>query len=178
MTVVDARDEESDFLTFTDFAVAETSARLPEVDPEAMKLALLLHRVTNVIVYDFESTVHRPSGWSWSGFRLLFALWIAGPVESKRAAVISGMSRPAISALATTLEKDGLLERSSDPDDARSVVLSLTTHGQQQLEQAFMVHNKREQEWAGALSKRDRETLIRLLSKLARIAHQPWVNHR
>jgi DNA-binding MarR family transcriptional regulator len=178
MTAVDARAEDTDFLTFADFAIAETSARLPEVDPEAMKLVLLLHRVTNSIVYDLESTVHRPSGWSWSGFRLLFALWVAGPVESKRAAVISGMSRPAISALATTLEKDGLLERSSDPEDARSVVLSLTPHGGHQLEEAFRAHNKREQEWAGSLSKRDRETLIRLLSKLARIADQPWVNHR
>jgi DNA-binding MarR family transcriptional regulator len=177
MTVA-AREEDSDFLEFADFAIAETTARLPEVDPDAMKLVLLLHRVTNVIVYDIESTVHRPSGWSWGGFRLLFALWIAGPVESKRAAVISGMSRPAISALATTLEKDGLLERSSDPADARSVVLSLTAHGRQELEQAFLIHNKREQEWAGSLTKRDLESLIRLLSKLARNAHQPWVNHR
>jgi DNA-binding MarR family transcriptional regulator len=175
---VDAREADSDFLEFADFAVAETAARLPEVDPEAMKLVLLLHRVTNVIVYDVESTVHRPSGWSWSGFRLLFALWIAGPVESKRAAVISGMSRPAVSALATTLEKDGLVERSGGPADGRSVVLSLTARGQHELEQSFMTHNKREREWAESLSKRERESLIRLLSKLARVAHQPWVNHR
>ena len=52
---------------------------MPEVDRAAMTMVLLLHRVANTVVYDLESTVHRPAGWSWSAFRLLFALWVAGP---------------------------------------------------------------------------------------------------
>lgn len=58
-----------DFLSFVDFAVGKTVDELPEVDPVSMRLVLALHRVTSALVYDLESTVHRPSGWSWPGFR-------------------------------------------------------------------------------------------------------------
>jgi len=72
------------------------------------------------------ATVHRPSGWSWAGFRLLFVLWVLGPVDSKTAAAASGMSRPAVTALVRTLERDGMVQKLGDPHDGRSVVIALT----------------------------------------------------
>ena len=54
-----------------------------------MRLVLTLHRVTTALVYDLESTVHRPRGWSWSGFRVLFVLWLGGPLVAKRVAELS-----------------------------------------------------------------------------------------
>lgn len=50
---------------------------------------MLLHSVSSALVYDLESGVHRPAGWSWSGFRLLFALWIFGPLGGTTAARLS-----------------------------------------------------------------------------------------
>lgn len=38
-----------------------------------MRMVLLSHRATNAFVYDLDSTVDRPRGWS-AGFRLLFVL--------------------------------------------------------------------------------------------------------
>lgn len=165
-------------LAFIDRAVDETATRLPDIDREAMAMVLLLHRVTNAVVYDLESTVHRPAGWSWSAFRAVFTLWISGPLEPSRLAESSGMSRQAVSSLAKTLEHDGLVERRTAPRDARSVVLSLTGAGSDRIERVFVEHNRRETDWAAVLDPTERATLITLLAKLADAAHDPWVNHR
>src|SRR3954471_7644254 len=100
--------EDLDYLSFVDYAIGKTKAELPDTDPVAMRLGLTLHRLAGALVYDWESTVHRPRGLSWGGFRVLFVLWLAGPLESRHAARLAGMSRAAVSALVKTLERDGL----------------------------------------------------------------------
>ena len=165
-------------LAFVDGALARIPELVGGVDREAMALVLLLHRVTNVVVYDLESTVHRPAGWSWSAFRAVFPLWVGGPLEPSRLAELSGMSRQAVSALAKTLEADGLIARQSVDHDGRSVRFALTPAGERQLEQAFRAHNDRESQWAATLSPAERATLTALLAKLAAASRQPWVSHR
>jgi DNA-binding MarR family transcriptional regulator len=159
--------DELDFLSFVDFAVKQTAAELPEVDPISMRLVLALHRVTSALVYDLESSVHRPSGWSWPGFRVMFVLWLAGASESKRVAQLSGMSRAAVSALVNTLERDGLLRRETSTVDRRAVQLSLTDAGHDAIVSTYTVHNKREQQWTDALTEPERLVLIGLLERLA-----------
>ena len=170
-----ARDEA---LAFVTRALAETPRRVDGIDRESMELILLLHRVTNVVVYDLESRVHRPAGWTWAAFRAVFTLWISGPLEPSRLAETSGMSRQAVSSLVKTLEADGLIARSAVAHDGRSVVLSLTPTGTRKIMQVFRDHNVREADWAGTLDADERETMIRLLRKLATAAQQDWVSHR
>jgi DNA-binding MarR family transcriptional regulator len=154
------------FWSFIDHAVERASRELPGIDPLAMRLVLTLHRAANMIVYDLETTVHRPRGWSWSGFRVLFATWLAGPAEAKKIAELSGMSRAAVSALVTTLERDGLISKEPVPHDGRAVRPTLTEAGLHAITTAFQAHNTREQEWAGSLSADEQRTLIDLLAKL------------
>ncbi len=174
--------EESDdqeFLSFTETALRTAAERLPGTDLPAMRLVLLLHRIANAVVYDLESTVHRPAGWSWSAFRLAFTLWISGPLESREAARLTGMSRAAVSSLTNTLVGSRMLERSPDPRDGRGVVLSLTAEGREGLAETFRAHNEREAEWAQLLPDDELETLNRVLSTLAAAAtRQDWVNRR
>lgn len=158
--------QDLDFWSFVDTAVERVHRRLPEIDPEAVRLILTLYRVTNMIVYDMESVVHRPRGWSYPGFRLLFTLWIAGPMEAKKAAELSGMSRQAVSALVGTLVRDGLVSKTPHESDRRAVRLSLTAAGTNAITSAFAAHNDRERLWAETLSPDERETLVRLLGKL------------
>jgi DNA-binding MarR family transcriptional regulator len=158
--------QDLDFWTFVDAAVERARDRLPGIEPEAMRLILTLYRVTNMVIYDMESVVHRPRGWSYPGFRLLFTLWIAGPMEAKRAAELSGMSRQAVSALVSTLARDGLVSKVPDDNDRRAVRLSLTDEGEAAISDAFVTHNERESLWAETLSAEERETLVRLLGKL------------
>ncbi|MCZ0984741.1 MarR family winged helix-turn-helix transcriptional regulator [Streptomyces diastatochromogenes] len=158
--------EQLHFWSFIDHAITRTTGELPDVDPVAMRLVLSLHRAANMLVYDLESTVHRPRGWSWPGFRVLFVVWLTGPVEAKKVAELSGMSRAAVSALVATLEKDGLLTKERAPHDGRAVHLRLTEEGRSAITEAFRAHNAREQEWAGSLSQDEQLLLITLLEKL------------
>jgi DNA-binding MarR family transcriptional regulator len=160
------------FWSFIDHAVDRVGRELPGVDPLAMRLVLTLHRAANMLVYDLESTVHRPRGWSWPGFRILFAIWLSGPVEAKKVAELSGMSRAAVSALVNTLERDGLVSKERASYDGRAVQLGLTDAGLEAITTAFRSHNQREREWAGSLSEEEQRTLIDLLGKLtAHSAH-------
>jgi DNA-binding MarR family transcriptional regulator len=108
----------------------------------------------------------------------VFTLWISGPLEPSRLAETSGMSRQAVSSLVKTLEADGLIARSAVEHDARSVVLSLTPLGTRKIMQVFREHNLREADWAATLDPDERETMTRLLRKLANAAQQDWVSHR
>ncbi|MRH88462.1 MarR family transcriptional regulator [Nocardia sp. SYP-A9097] len=157
---------ELDYLTFVDYAVDKAYRELPQVDPVAMRLVLTLHRVTSALAYDLESTVHRPNGWSWSGFRVLFVVWLAGAMEAKRIAELSGNSRAAVSALVNTLERDGLVTRTRALHDGRAVEIALTDKGRDAIAGAFEQHNRREQAWANALSKPEQRVLTGLLEKL------------
>ncbi|MQA63546.1 MAG: MarR family transcriptional regulator [Actinophytocola sp.] len=166
MTAHPAEPEQLDYLSFVDYAIERTTAELPEVDPEAMRLVLTLHRLSSALAYDLESAVHRPRGWSWPGFRVLFVLWLAGPLESKKVAELAGMSRAAVSALVNTLVRDGLVSRTKAEHDRRAVRLSLTAAGHDAILGAFQAHNEREQAWAGVLTSREQATLVGLLKKL------------
>ena len=165
-------------LAFAEFAIARTQDRLPGVDVEAMRMILRLTRVANAVVYDLESSVHRPAGWSWSAFRLLFTLWNSGPVESKRAARLAGMSRAAVSSLTKTLVAAGLLTKVPDASDGRAVLLALSPEGAEQLVAVYQQHNRREAEWASVLTDDERATLNELLGKLSAAGQQRWVSRR
>lgn len=173
------RGELDGFLAFTDVALARTGERLPGTDRAAMALVLNLHRLASSLVYDLESTVHRPAGWSWSAFRLLFTLWVAGGQEAGRAAELCGMSRAAVSSLANTLAAGELVRRTPAAGDRRTVHLSLTDAGAERLVAAFGTHNRRESEWAALLGAADLATLNTLLVRLSRAAHRAdWINRR
>jgi len=163
---VDGASQELDFWSFVDFAVERASAELPDMDPDAMRLVLMLHRAVGMIVYDLESSVHRPRGLSWPGFRVLFVLWIAGPLEARRVAELTGMSRAAVSALVKTLERDGFVQRRHLEHDRRMVELSLSQRGQAEIASTFATHNQREQLWAQSLSRDERATMFVLLRKI------------
>ncbi len=156
----------TDYWSFVDVAVDRAGERVSGLDARAMRLVLSLHRASNALVYDLESTVHRPSGWSWPGFRVLFVLWLTGPLPTSRVAELSGMSRAAVSALVNTLERDGLVARKPGEHDGRAVELSLTAAGTAALDTAFAAHHAREREWASALTPEETDTLTALLAKL------------
>jgi DNA-binding MarR family transcriptional regulator len=160
------------FWSFIDYAIDRAGRALPGIDPLAMRLVLSLHRAANMLVYDLESTVHRPRGLSWPGFRVMFVIWLAGPLEAKKVAELSGMSRAAVSALVATLGKDGFVVKDRDPNDGRALRLGLTPAGLDAITSDFRAHNAREQEWTDALTEDEQRTLIDLLGKVtARSVH-------
>lgn len=149
-----------------------------KIDIDAMRLVISLHRATNSVIYDLESSVHRPSGWAWSSFQLLFALWMDGPVDAKTAAELSGMSRAAVSNLVNTLQRDGLVARLPNKKDGRSVLLVVTQAGERRILEVLPKHNEREILWAQSLEPEELSELTRLLEKLGAVGAEPWVTSR
>jgi MarR family transcriptional repressor of emrRAB len=155
-----------DFWSFIDLANERLSTEYGSTHQLATQVLLTLNRAANVVTYDLESSVHRPRGLSWSAFRLLFVTWLAGPIEPKGAATLTGMSRAAVSNLTKNLVSSGLLERSPDEHDGRSVRLSLTERGRREMAETYREHNEREYAWASGLTEAEQHVLVMLLDKL------------
>lgn len=162
------RDEPDDlgFWTFVDLAGRRLSEEFGFPDRLATRLLLTLNRASAIVTYDLESTVHRPRGHSWSGFRLLFVTWLAGPLEPGRAATLAGMSRAAVSNLTKTLVADGMMTRTPGRRDGRSAILALTERGRESMLEIFAGQHERERQWAGTLTETEQRMLIMLLDKL------------
>ncbi|GHF41863.1 DNA-binding MarR family transcriptional regulator [Amycolatopsis bartoniae] len=157
---------ELDFWSFVELANSRLGGEFGFSHQLATEVLLTLNRASSVVTYDLEATVHRPRGRSWSGFRLLFVTWLAGPLEAKKAAELTGMSRAAVSNLSKTLVADGMLERTPGEHDGRSVLLSLSERGRSEMVEVFRAQNEREREWTSVLTETEQRILVMLLDKL------------
>lgn len=155
------------YWNFIDFAVERAGEFVPELDAEAMRLRMVLHRIARLSLYDSNAAVHRKYDWSPAGFSLLLVVLLAGPIELHRLATLAGMSRAAVSAVVQTLERDGLVQRRTSPRDQRNIILDLTPEGREAFLAGFLAHHESERAWAARLSNAERKELIRLLTKLA-----------
>lgn len=155
-----------DYLGYVDFAIRRTGELTTEADHGAMEIAISLHRLSHALARATETTAHRPEGWSLAGFRVMFMLWVVGPMRPARMAAILDMTRAATSNVVTTLERDGLVERGPDEADGRSVILTLTDLGDTAVRKVFAVQNRIESRWLEALDGHERLELARLLRKV------------
>jgi len=155
-----------DFWSFVDLAKRRLSDEFGVSNVRATEVLLSLNRASGVVTYDLESVVHRANGGSWATFRIMYVLWLAGPMESRKLAELTGMSRAAVSNLTGPMVKFGLLSRESHDKDGRSVILGLTDLGREEIAAIFARHHRREIEWVSKLDPDEQQTLVRLLNKL------------
>lgn len=66
---------------------------------------------------------------SFTTLSVLHTLTHDGPKRLSELTATEQVSQPAITQLVTRLERDGLVERSPDPDDRRAVLVRVTTAG-------------------------------------------------
>ncbi len=76
------------------------------------------------------------------------------------------LSNPGVTKLITGLEKLGLLERTHDPEDARSYALRTTPKGREQVEVFRSIILSTDRELTARLTEEERSTLRELLLKL------------
>ncbi|MFJ4268664.1 MarR family winged helix-turn-helix transcriptional regulator [Paenarthrobacter nicotinovorans] len=155
-----------DYWSFVDLAQKRLDEEFYDNDARATRVVLSLSRAASQVVYDLESSIHRPRGWSWAAFRLMFVLWLAGPMESSKAAHLAGMSRAAVSNLTNSMLTNGYLSKEAATQDRRSVTISITEVGREKIREAFLEHNAREAMWANTLTEVEQDLLVMLLRKL------------
>ena len=137
------------------------------LDPTTFRAMFGIFRLGGRMFNDLEARVHRPAGWSLAGFRVMFLLWVAGPMESFEIARLAGLSRAAISSAVNTLERDGLVDRRRESDDRRVVTVYLTDDGASRLEAAYRAQNIRERELFGDLTDDELATLTDLMRRIS-----------
>ena len=155
-----------DYWSFVELAQERLNSKFGDHHRSATEVLLTLNRASDIVTYDLESTVHRPRGRSWSAYRLMFVIWLAGPIEPNTAARLTGMSRAAVSNLAKPLVDSGHLRKAPVAHDARSVQLSLTPEGEEEIVEVFAAQNEREAAWVDVLSETEQQILVMLLNRL------------
>lgn len=166
LTALEAKAKDLNYWSFVELARKRLDEEFHDNDARATRVILSLNRAASLVIYDLESSIHRPRGWSWSAFRLMFVLWLAGPMESASAAKLTGMSRAAVSNLSNTLVASGLLRKEAATQDRRAVILSMTDKGLSEIRAAFRDHNRQESRWASVLTEIEQDLLVMLLEKL------------
>ncbi|GAA3437434.1 MarR family winged helix-turn-helix transcriptional regulator [Kutzneria kofuensis] len=146
----------------TEKAVGERLNGLP-IDVESMMALSNLHRTALVVRNHFEQSVLRDVDLSWTGFVVLWVVWIWGDIETRHVAEESGISKGTLTGVARTLANRGLLTRTTPADDRRLSVLSLTDRGKALMTELFPRFNAEEVYSLEGLSQRRIAELTRVL---------------
>lgn len=160
----------ADAKSLLNLAQAHVRRVVSEADLTALAVSFTLIRAADRLVYDLE-TVHRTAGWTWPGFRVLFWLWLLGPLDQREIASLISASRAGVSSILNTLQRDGFVTRKRHTADRRQRRVALSATGQNLIEAGFKAHNEREQQWMEIFSKKERKLLVDLLIRL--IDYQP-----
>jgi MarR family transcriptional regulator, organic hydroperoxide resistance regulator len=138
-------------LAETERAVAERLADLT-LDMPAMAAVQNVYRAAGAIRNHLERTVLAPHGLTWTGWVVLWVVWIWGEIETRDVAAEAGISKGTLTGVAGTLQTRGLLRRRTHPDDARRALLSLTPKGSRLMTTLFPRFNEQESFVTGGLS--------------------------
>ncbi|MGU3586413.1 MarR family winged helix-turn-helix transcriptional regulator [Rhodococcus sp. C26F] len=154
---------------FGDVAARLTRERYSGLDDQAVALGLTIIRASNAHMQESERRIHRPHGWSWSGFHIMYMIWLFGEIEARDLARLSGVSRQTTSSVLANLEANGFVNRERTSDtDKRLVTVTLTPKGAAAIDEAFAQQNALETEWFGCLSTEERDQLKNLLDRVTR----------
>ncbi|MFB6931315.1 MarR family winged helix-turn-helix transcriptional regulator [Streptomyces chartreusis] len=115
-----------------------------QLQREQMAAVANIHRAAAVVRQHLENSVLRPWDLTWTGFVVLWVLWIWGETETRHVAEEAGMSKGTLTGVSRTLESRGLVARSTHPHDGRRVLLALTADGERLMEQLFPAFNTEE----------------------------------
>jgi MarR family transcriptional regulator, organic hydroperoxide resistance regulator len=151
-------------LAETESAVSERLADL-ELDMNSMAAVQNVYRAANAFRNHLESTVLAPHDLTWTGWVVLWVVWIWGDIETRHAATEAGISKGTLTGVVGTLQTRGLLTRRTHPDDARRVLLTLTAKGKRLMLSVFPEFNREEVRLMAALSPVEIDTLTTGLRK-------------
>lgn len=130
-------------LTETEQAARERLVGL-DVDLTAAEALANLHRAVNAVRNHFEQSVLREADLTWTGFVVLWVVWIWGELETRQAAAEAAITKGTLTGVVKTLESRGLVERRTHPSDRRRVLLRLTPAGGRLMKTLFPRFNAEE----------------------------------
>lgn len=133
------------------------------LDFESLDAISNIYRAAAGVRRRAEREVLSEYGISFGGFTILWVLWVWDEMETARLAEECGLAKGTLTGMLTTLEKQGLVERSRIAEDKRRVLVDLTTRGKELMEELFPKFNAHERLMAEGLSPDEKRELARLL---------------
>lgn len=169
-----AREEadEHHTLAATEEAVAVRLAGLP-IDMSSLAAVQSIYRAANAVRNHLERTVLAPHDLTWTGWVVLWVIWIWGDIESRHVAHEAGISKGTLTGVAKTLVVRGLVRRRTHPEDARRVVLSLSPKGQRLMTDVFPLFNAEESRVTQSLAQDEVVELARSLRAIVTEVEEP-----
>ncbi|MEU5868162.1 MULTISPECIES: MarR family winged helix-turn-helix transcriptional regulator [unclassified Nonomuraea] len=114
------------------------------IDFEAMWAVSNVYRASSAIRNHLEQTVLRDTGLTWTGFVVMWVVWIWGESETRHVAAEAGISKGTLTGVVKTLESYRHLRRYPHPTDGRRVMLALTATGERLMRELFPEFNRQE----------------------------------
>jgi DNA-binding MarR family transcriptional regulator len=140
-------------LAETEKAMRDHVGDLP-LDFKAANALSNLFRAANAVRSELTNRVLRKHDMTWTGFVVLWVVWIWEDMETRHVAESADISKATLTGVVKTLEGRNLLQREGDPTDGRLVRLRLTPAGVALMEQIYPEFNAVESEIIGKLSDR------------------------
>lgn len=125
-----------------------------DLDFEAAHAVSSIYRAANALRAHVTNEVFRGYDLSWTGFVVLWVVWIAERIETRRAAEAAAISKATLTGVVKTLEARGWIEKSGRLDDRRLVELYLTPSGIALMEEVYPKFNAIEAQVVSTLSSR------------------------
>jgi DNA-binding MarR family transcriptional regulator len=131
-------------------------------------LSYRVHVVANLLSRGAELRYRRQFGvslWEWRTIALLGAA--DEPLSLRHLAHAAGIDKSQMSRVVSGLAKRRVVLRSADPGDGRGVRLALSTSGQRLYEGLIRAAGQRDEKFRNCLTKGEKKTFERALTKLA-----------
>jgi DNA-binding MarR family transcriptional regulator len=159
----------------TEKAMTDHVARLALDFPAAHALSSL-YRAANAVRNHITNLVLREHDLTWTGFVVLWVVWIWDGLETRHAAESAAISKATLTGVVRTLEARGWISRSIDTQDRRLVHLQLTEAGVELMEALYPQFNAAESEILSGMSARNVNDLTRNLRSIVTAIEEPEQN--
>jgi MarR family transcriptional regulator, organic hydroperoxide resistance regulator len=148
----------------------EVRARLGglPIDPHALAAVSNVFRVANAVRLHMERQVLGADGISWTGFVVLWVLWVWGEQEARHLAAECGVSKATLTGVLGTLEGRGLVARRRHAEDGRLVIVKLTPTGRRVIRRLFPRFYEHEALVVSRLGTDEQDQLAHLLREVLR----------
>jgi MarR family transcriptional regulator, organic hydroperoxide resistance regulator len=152
-------------ITETEKAVQAKLGDVP-LRRESMAAVANMYRASAAVRQHVENSVLREAELTWTGFVVLWVVWIFGEMETRHVAEEAGISKGTLTGVARTLESRGLMVRSPHPTDGRMAMLSMTDAGEELMGRLFPAFNAEEAFVTDRLSTEECDQLAGLLRRV------------
>ncbi|MFJ9388966.1 MarR family winged helix-turn-helix transcriptional regulator [Nocardioides sp. NPDC101246] len=146
----------------TERAMKDHVGNLP-LDFAAANALSNLFRAANAVRSELTNRVLRKHDMTWTGFVVLWVVWIWDGMETRHVAESADISKATLTGVVRTLEGRGMIAREGDEKDRRLVRLRLTREGTELMERIYPEFNAVESEIISQLAERRVSTLTKTL---------------